>query len=470
MMPGRGFVAAVLALLVVPTGVHAAAIDGATLSLWWGAPFAGLLLSLAILPAAAPKFWHNRFPTISAAWAIAFLAPFMTVYGLGATGEQLAHAILEEYLPFILLVGSLFIVTGGLHVAARLSGSPASNTLLLGIGTAIASLIGTTGAAMLLLAPLLRANRWRERTAHIFIFHIFLTANIGGALTPIGDPPLFLGYLSGIDFFWTTKAMFLPMLTLVGPLLIGFFLLDRHHWRRETRTPAASAPDAPPGFKLSGAVNLLFLAVIVGAVLLSGMWRSPIALNLFGTEMPLQNLVRGSLLILAALGSWFLTPARLRRENGFDWFPITEVAVLFLAIFITILPVIAILKAGAAGPAAILINIVGGGAEANPLAYFWVTGILSSLLDNAPTYLVFFNAAGGDPAWLMGEGARILLGISMGAVFMGANSYIGNAPNLMVRAMVVRSGVTMPGFIGYIGWALVWLLPLFVIQSWLFFR
>ncbi len=444
-------------------------LDGAVLHLGWGLPFAGILLSIALVPLAAPRVWHHHFGKIAVGWALAFLLPAALVHGPAVAGTEFAHVMLAEFLPFLLLVGSLFVVTGGIRITGNLVGTPETNLALLACGTALASVMGTTGAAMLLVAPLIRANAWRSHVTHIFVFHIFLVANVGGALTPIGDPPLFLGYLKGVDFFWTLRHLALPTLAMVLPLLGLFYLLDRRAFARETATPPQmEASDERLG--IEGRVNLLFLAGIVGGVVLSGAWRPGVAWQLFGTELPLQDLARGAILLACAGLSLAFTRKATRVANGFTWAPIREVGLLFFAIFVTIVPVIAIMRAGAGGAASGLVGLVNQGGQPVDALYFWIAGGLSSVLDNAPTYLVFFNLAGGDAERLMHELTRTLVAISAGAVFMGANTYIGNAPNFMVKAIAEAAGIRMPGFFGYIGWAAAILIPLFLLQTVLFFR
>jgi Na+/H+ antiporter NhaD/arsenite permease-like protein len=319
---------------------------------------------------------------------------------------------------------------------------------------------------MVLIRPLLRANAWRARRAHVVIFFIFLVANIGGSLSPLGDPPLFLGFLKGVPFFWPTVHMLAPMLLCAGILLVVFFALDSWMMRGDGPPPASRSS----GIRIEGALNFALLAGVVGAVLMSGTWRPGMVLTVYHVDVPLEGLVRDLLLLLLALASWLLTPPAIRQANEFSWFPIVEVAKLFAGIFVTIVPAIAILRAGTGGAMAMVIDAVST-ADGQPLnvMYFWLTGILSSFLDNAPTYLVFFNTAGGDPAVLSGAMAPTLLAISAGAVFMGANTYIGNAPNFMVRAIAEESGLKMPSFFGYMGWSCAFLLPVFALLTLVFF-
>lgn len=468
------FVRAVLVLAFMLPGagpVLAAEVDGRALSVLWAVPFAGLLLSIAVLPLATPHFWHHHFGKITLAWAMAFLVPFALSFGPGAAGAGLVHAAVAEYIPFIILLTALFVVAGGVHVRGNLHGTPALNTAILAIGAVLASMMGTTGASMLMVRPLIRANDNRTHRTHVIIFFIFIVANAGGSLTPLGDPPLFLGFLKGVDFFWTMRHILPETLFLVGSLLAIFFLLDSWYYRhREELLPVDPTPDTRE-FGIDGPANLALLLAVVGLVLLSGLWKTPLAFSVMGTEVGIPGLVRDLGLIAVITVSIVITPASVHVDNQFSWAPMQEVAKLFAGIFLTIVPVIAMLRAGVDGPfGAVVAAVTRPDGSPNPAMYFWATGILSSFLDNAPTYLVFFNTAGGDPATLMGPMAATLTAISAGAVFMGANSYIGNAPNLMVKAVAEDRGVPMPSFFGYMAWSSAVLLPLFGIMTLVFFR
>jgi Na+/H+ antiporter NhaD/arsenite permease-like protein len=360
-------------------------------------------------------------------------------------------------------------VAGGIYVRGNLHGSPVLNTSLLAIGAVLASLMGTTGASMLLIRPLIRANDNRRHKAHVVIFFIFNVSNIGGSLTPLGDPPLFLGFLKGVDFFWTLRNILPETAFLLACLLVIFFVLDSWFYRREGVLPVDPTPDTERlGF--DGGLNFLLLLVVVGLVLMSGLWRSDVVFDVAGTPLSLPALVRDLGLLAVTVVSLKLTAARVHAANQFSWEPMKEVAKLFAGIFLTIIPVIAMLRAGVDGPfGAVVRAVTGPDGQPLPAMYFWATGVLSSFLDNAPTYLVFFNTAGGDPQQLMTTLAPTLAAISAGAVFMGANSYIGNAPNLMVKAIAEERGVAMPSFFGYMAWSCAVLVPLFVVLTFLFF-
>jgi Na+/H+ antiporter NhaD/arsenite permease-like protein len=461
--------AIVAAALGVPAVALAADLDGRALSVWWALPFAGVLLSIALFPLVAMRVWHHHYGKITAAWALAFFVPFLVVHGPALAGASLVHALVAEYIPFIMLLTALFTVAGGIYVRGNLHGSPVLNTSLLAIGAVLASLMGTTGASMLLIRPLIRANDNRRHKAHVVIFFIFIVSNIGGSLTPLGDPPLFLGFLKGVDFFWTLRNILPETAFLLACLLVIFFVLDSWFYRREGVLPVDPTPDTERlGF--DGGLNFLLLLVVVGLVLMSGLWRSDVVFDVAGTPLSLPALVRDLGLLAVTVVSLKLTAARVHAANQFSWEPMKEVAKLFAGIFLTIIPVIAMLRAGVDGPfGAVVRAVTGPDGQPLPAMYFWATGVLSSFLDNAPTYLVFFNTAGGDPQQLMTTLAPTLAAISAGAVFMGANSYIGNAPNLMVKAIAEERGVAMPSFFGYMAWSCAVLVPLFVVLTFLFF-
>ena len=446
-------------------------LPGATLSPVWMVPFLGILLSIALVPLTAPNFWHHHFGKTSAFWALAFLIPFAANFGIDLAVHEVAHTLLAEYLPFMILLLALYTVAGGIHIRGNLHATPALNTGLLALGTMLASIMGTTGAAMLMIRPLLRANDNRRHQAHVVIFFIFLVANVGGALTPLGDPPLFLGFLKGVDFFWTTKTMFWPTLTAAFILLGLFYAIDRWFFAQDDEEkPRRVDPTPDTPISVQGKLNFVLLAGILCAVLISGLWKPDLEITILGTARELQNVLRDLALLGIAWASWRLTPQSVRRAHHFAWGPIVEVAKLFAAIFLTIIPAIAILRAGNAGVLAPLVALVSDPTGApNNVLYFWVTGMLSSVLDNAPTYLVFFNVAGGNPTELMGPLANTLTAISAGAVFMGAMTYIGNAPNFMIKSIAEVRGVKMPSFIGYMGWSTAILLPVFGLLTIMFF-
>jgi len=439
------------------------------LPVWWVIPFVGILLSIALFPLFAPRFWHHHFPKISLFWALAFAVPFVWFFRDAALHE-IAHIFFADYLPFIILLWALYTVSSGILVSGTLDGSPRQNTMLIAAGTLLASLIGTTGASMVLIRPLLRAIAWRRHRVHVVVFFIFLVSNIGGSLTPLGDPPLFLGFLHHVPFFWTLHLA--PATAMVSiPLLGIFYLFDRRYYRRETGHPELSSLV----LGLRGGQNFLFLAGIIAAVLMSGIWKLG-TVDVLGVHLTKEGMLRDAILIVIGLTSLKTTSAAIHKDNQFSWFPIREVAILFAAIFMTIIPALAILKAGVNGALKPLVELAD-----QPASYFWLTGGLSSFLDNAPTYLTFFNTALGAlvPGLPEPEAVRQLIhlhghylhAISCGAVFMGANTYIGNAPNFMVKSIAEETGVQMPSFFGYmIKFSIPFLIPLFLLATVVFFR
>jgi Na+/H+ antiporter NhaD/arsenite permease-like protein len=445
---------------------------GEVLPLWSAVPFVGILLSIAVFPLLAPHFWHRHYPKVAAGWALVFALPFTWAYG-GRALHEIAHIFVIDYVPFLILLFGLFTVSGGLVLRGSLRGTPEVNAGMLLAGTLLASWIGTTGAAMVMIRPLLRANAGRRHKVHTLVFFIFLVANVGGSLTPLGDPPLFLGFLHGVPFFWTLHLAG-PMALTAGLLLAVYYAIERRRYRQEGPLPPADGARVP--LALAGAHNLLFLAGILGAVLLSGFWKDAGTVHLLGVDAGIQNLARDLLILLMALLSLVTTKKALRRENEFSWGPIREVAYLFAGIFMTIIPALEILHAGERGALAFLIQEV-----TSPARYFWAAGTLSSFLDNAPTYLTFLATALGRFHPGVPEAQAIheliathhvyLVAISAGAVFMGANTYIGNAPNFMVKAIAEEAGVEMPSFFGYIlRWTLPVNIPIFLVVTWVFFR
>jgi Na+/H+ antiporter NhaD/arsenite permease-like protein len=446
---------------------------GAVLPAWSALPFLGILLSIALFPLVAAHAWHRHYPKVALAWGLLLMVPFVWVYGHTAVHEIL-HTLIADYLPFIILLSALFTIGGGIYVRGALRGTPWVNAGILVAGTLLASWVGTTGAAMVLIRPLLRANAHRKRRAHTVVFFIFLVANIGGSLTPLGDPPLFLGFLRGVPFFWTLRLA--PEMLLVAALVLAvYFVWDTLLWKKES--PEVRLHHAKHGWqerlRIEGAHNLFFLAGVLAAVILSGVWH-PGTVRLLGIPQGIENLARDAFLLVMLAASWLTTPKALHKANGFTWGPIKEVAILFAAIFITIIPALSILKSGEHGALAWLIRGV-----KTPAEFFWATGILSSFLDNAPTYLTFLSSALGRLypevaereaiLRLIAEHGAFLKAIATGAVFMGANTYLGNAPNFMVRSIAEEAGVEMPSFLGYMKYSLVVLVPVFLLVTWLFF-
>ena len=459
--PVPALIAALLVML--PQAAQAATLDGAAMRWPLALPFAGLLLSIALGPLLFAKFWHAHFGKIAVAWSAVTLALLARQAGGSAMFAAFTHAMLGEYLSFIVLLFALYTVAGGIVVSGDIRGTPWNNTAILALGTLMASIVGTTGAAMILIRPLIRANVARRHNVHVMIFFIILVANVGGALSPLGDPPLFIGFLNGVDFFWTTSNLWIQTGIVAGTLLAMFAAFDLWRFRSEP-VDRRVAPLAP--VRIRGLVNVVLIAAIIGCILLSANWRPGVAVDIFGTRLELQNLVRDGLLVVIALLSLWWTRDEHREANGFSWEPIREVAKLFAGIFIVIIPVLAVLDAGPRGFFAWLLSAVTEpDGTPHEVAYFWYTGVMSAFLDNAPTYLLFFKLAGGDARELMGALSGTLAAISMGAVYMGALTYIGNAPNFMVAAIAVQSGIKMPSFFGYLLWAAAILVPLFLLLT-----
>lgn len=452
---------------------------GKVLPLWSCIPFLGMLLSIAIFPLVKPKWWEHNMLKVSIFWSLVFLVPFGFAFGASMLTFQVLEIVLLDYLPFIVLLFGLFVAAGGIVLKGTLVGTTKVNITLLLIGTALASWVGTTGAAMLMIRPIIKANAWREKKAHIIIFFIFMVANIGGCLTPVGDPPLFLGFLRGVPFFWTMR-LFPIMLFNLAILTIIFIILDKNLYNKEIaagRTPHKNAGNkVKEPLRLEGAHNFIFILMIVGAVILNGLLPGFAAfadqatgelygLHIHGVVFPYNSIVQMVIILAAAFLSMMTTKKSTRQSNSFTFAPIEEVAQLFIGIFLTMIPALAILKANGASLGL-----------HEPWQFFWSTGLLSSFLDNAPTYLVFLTTAGAvgfteGVATTVGIVAvKDLLAISAGAVFMGANTYIGNAPNFMVKSIAEENKIKMPSFFGYMAWSVAILFPIFLLNTLIFFR
>ncbi len=444
-------------------------------SLLYCIPFAGILLCIALFPLVMPTWWEDHQAPVVLAWSLAFIVPFVMGFGAHHTAEVVLECIINDYLTFIVLLFGLFCVAGNITLEGDLAGSPRINVGLLLFGTLLSSWVGTTGASMLMVRPIIKMNSWRRRKRHIMIFFIFLISNIGGCLTPIGDPPLLMGFMRGVPFFWSLRL--LPILAFnAAVLLFVFYHLDMRAYRKDIadgRKPDISKPGTE--IRIAGLHNLIFLAAIVVAVLLSGTLPSlPLFRNADGTVRGIPILgevtltwpavIEIAIILASAWLSFRTTSAKVRTENHFTWGAIKEVAILFIGIFITMQPALMILKANGASL----------GLD-SPYQMFWATGALSSFLDNTPTYLVFLTTAGslgfteGLATALGTVPAKMLVAISCGAVFMGANTYIGNAPNFMVKSISDENGVRMPSFFGYILWSLGFLIPVFILDTLIFF-
>jgi Na+/H+ antiporter NhaD/arsenite permease-like protein len=450
----------VLAATFAPDIAYAAALDGTALGWPWALPFVGILLTIAAGPLLFPRLWHHHYGKFAFVWSTLAIVPIAALYDVPTAAAAFVHALLAEYLSFIVLLFTLYVVAGGILVTGELRGTPLTNTAILAFGTLIASIVGTTGAAMILIRPLLRANANRLHNAHVVVFFIILVANVGGALSPLGDPPLFVGFLRGVTFFWTAQHLWLQTAILAVIVLAMFVVVDIWFHRQDKRVTLIGEPPLPPDrLRVQGNINFLLLAAVIAVILIASQWKPGIEYEIVGTKVQLQELMRDGTLIAIAIGSLVLTPNEHRDSNGFTWEPIREVAILFAGIFACIVPVLAMLQAGKAGAFGWLPQLIEDSVVPNEVAYFWLTGVLSAFLDNAPTYLVFFELAGGNAQTLMGPLAPTLAAISMGAVYMGALTYIGNAPNLMIYAIAQERGIKMPSFVGYMFWATLILLP-----------
>ena len=444
-------------------------LDGAVLSWPWSLPFVGLLLTIATGPLLFPRIWSRHYGKIAAGWSALTVVAIAFAFGAATALDALLRAMLLDYMSFIALLFSLYVVAGGILMTGNLHGTPAGNTGMLLLGTALASLVGTTGAAMIAVRPLIRANLHRRHNAHVLVFAIFLIANVGGALTPLGNPPLFVGFLHGVDFSWPAQHLFSAASLVVVMVLAIFAAIDFWYYRREHHEVVSRHKTEATVVRIRGVINVYLLGCIIAAILLSATWKPNIVITIRGVTLESQNLARDAIIVVVALVSLKLTPAEHREANGFSWEPIREVAKLFAGIFVCIIPMLAMLSAGPRGAFAWMLALTSTGDTTHNLAYFWLSGILSSFLDNAPTYLMFFELAGGDARELMGPLAGTLAAISLGASSMGAMTYIGNAPNLMIYAIGVERGIAMPSFFAFMGWSSAVLLPVFAIVGSLYF-
>lgn len=460
-----------------PTAVFAAeeAVAVPAVPLWLCIPFAGLLLCIAVLPLLKPVWWEEHQPHAVLFWSLLFVIPFALLFSGATALETVLECIVNDYLTFIILLFGLFCVSGNITMSGDLAGSPRVNVMLLALGTLLSSWIGTTGASMLMIRPVIKMNSWREKKRHIVVFFIFLVSNIGGVLTPIGDPPLLMGFMRGVPFFWSLSLFPLMLINMIV-LLFVFYWIDRRAYRKDIAK--GLKPDiskAGTEVKLKGAHNLIFLVMIVVGVILSGtlpglsIFQNASGgvkgIHLFGeVTLGYPALIEIVIILLAAFLSFRTTQAEIRMENHFTWSAIREVAVLFVGIFITMQPALMILKANGAN-----LGIT------EPYQMFWATGLLSSFLDNTPTYLVFLTTAGalgfqdGILTTLGMVPVKMLMAISTGAVFMGATTYIGNAPNFMVKSIADENGIRMPSFFGYLLWSLAILFPVLLLDMLLFF-
>jgi Na+/H+ antiporter NhaD/arsenite permease-like protein len=447
-------VACAIALLPLPAS--AGTLDGASLGWPWLLPLVGLVLSIAVGPLLLPRLWRRHYGKIAFVWGTLALSPLAALRGYPTALQALLDAFVTHYLGLIMLLLALYVVAGGILVTANLRGTPLVNAAFLAFGTLIASVVGTTGAAMILLRPLIRANAARLDNAHVVIFFILLVVNIGGAFSPLGSPPLILGLAAGADFLWIAARLWMPTAMVAGIVLGAFLVVDLWHYRRDRLITTVGESRPPLSLRVRGGGNLLLLAAIMGVVVAGALWRPGIGLELYGVRLELQHLVRDVSLMAIALASLALTPDEHREVNDFTWEPMIVVAALLAGLFACLVPVLAMLEAGHGGAFAWLAALLqGSSALPRDVASFWLTGAFAAVINNVPAYRTFLDLAGaaGPPP------ASALAAISMGAVYLGALTYLGNAPNLMVHALAVERGVRMPGFFGYLGWSTSVLLP-----------
>lgn len=449
--------------------------DLSSLPLWICLPFVGVLLCIAILPLVAGEWWEKRQPLVIIVLSLLFVIPFAVMYGAGVAAETVLECLFNDYLTFIVLLFGLYCVAGNINLEGDLAGCPRVNIIILILGTLFSSFIGTTGSSMLFVRPIIKMNAWRKRRAHVMVFFIFLVSNIGGCLTPIGDPPLLMGFSRGVPFAWSFRLFPVLLVNMVILLLI-FYVIDKKEYRKDLAD--GMRPDISSGrtrFRIRGIHNVIFLAMIILAVVLSGVLPQfpvfqdasgeTIGIHIYGeVSFPVTALIEVIIILIAAFLSFYTTKKEIRTSNHFTWGSIREVAVLFIGIFITMQPALMILR-----------EVGSGLGLTKPFQMFWATGALSSFLDNTPTYLVFLTAAGAT-GFTTGMATavgiipvKMLMAISCGAVFMGANTYIGNAPNFMVKSISDENGVRMPSFFGYMWWSIRFLIPVFIIDMLLFF-
>jgi Na+/H+ antiporter NhaD/arsenite permease-like protein len=419
---------------------------------WMVLPFVLLLLCIATLPIAAHRFWEHHYPKIASALGLITTAYYLFVL---KSSTPVLHAI-DEYINFMSLIGSLYVISGGINIRVRGEATPFVNVVFLLIGAVLANIIGTTGASMLLIRPWIRMNKIRITGFHV-VFFIFIVSNAGGCLTPIGDPPLFLGFLRGVPFWWIFQHAWPAWLLVVGLLLIVFYLLDRKNFLRAPADVRAREEE-PEQWNFRGLPNAFLLLVVLIAVFLPHHWK--VGTNTFGVT------VSALLMLAAALASWKFTPQHIHEANDFNFEPVREVGWLFIGIFLTMMPALDLLAHGD------LIKL------SSPVQYYFACGTLSAFLDNAPTYLTFLASEMGshqldigspaDVLLFVEKDAPFLLAVSLGAVFFGAGTYLGNGPNFMVKAICTKANVRTPGFLGYlVGYTLPFLVPILILVGWL---
>lgn len=431
-------------------------------SFLWAIPFLGIIFSMSFLPLLAPNFSEKHGGAIPFGWTVVYLACVAWFFGFHELISATLVPLLNDYVSFIIQIATLYVVAGGIFVDFPNGKGPVFNTMFLFFGSLLAGWIGTTGAAMLLIRPFLRANAQRKYKVHLMVFFIFLVANIGGAATPLGDPPLFIGFLKGVDFFWFIQHLSSVLFGTIFALCGLFYIVDTILFKKETGRFAAGRDNI--SFIIKGARNLFFLVMVLFTVILCQFESS---FEIAGQTYNYSSILRNVILVSIAVLSIKTTSKNIREKNGFTFAPIREVAEFFVAIFITVAPILSILSKGENGSLAMIFNWIAPNGEFILSKCFWASGLLSSILDNAPTFLIFFHLTSGNAAELMTTKAAILSSFSISTVFMGALTYIGNAPNLMVRSISEHHGIKVPSFLGFMGWSIGILAPIFLVISWL---
>ena len=447
---------------------------GATLSPFWALPFVGIILSIALFPLFAPSFWSKHYGKVSLAWTLITIGALIFVRGIPVTVHAVVAELFDEYFPFVFLLTALFTITGGIKLNGNFAGTPPVNVGILAAGAILSSWLGTTGAAVLLIRPLLAANAWRQRKAHTIMFFIFIVANIAGSLTPVGNPPILMSFISSVPFFWSMQMLAIPTLFATLLLLGIYYLVDWHFYQKDKS--AKPKEEGPISLSLKGTANLVLLIIAISAVIISS-FDMGVLFTIYNVKIGISLVTELVMLALLTYISIRITPKAIRKANNFSWEPMLEVGKLFVGIFICMIPLVAMLKAGESGAMSPLIKSLTS-ASGNPIngMYYWLSGLLSAFLDSAPAFLVFFNVAASPAAgaglvahaYMTNVVPHTLMAIMIGASFMGALTYIGNAPNMMVKAIAEENGVKMPTFFAYLFWASVALIPVFILVQLVF--
>jgi Na+/H+ antiporter NhaD/arsenite permease-like protein len=448
-------------------------LNGSLISPFWALPFLGIILSIALFPLLLPDFWGKHYGKVAIAWSVIVLIGIGISQGPGISLKTFLSVMTDQFFPFIFLLLSLFTITGGISLEGEHEGTPKINVIILFIGAILSSWLGTTGAAVLLIRPLIKANSWRKFKVHTIIFFIFIVGNIGGSLTPIGNPPLLMGFISKIPFFWPTSKLLAPTALTTILLLVIYFFIELFYFKKETGNRAFKGKSK---ITVSGSWNIVLLVFAIFAVVLSS-YDFGTAFMLYNVPVPLSELAEILILICITFISVKITSKEIRAQNNFTWHPIIEVGKIFAAIFICMAPLIAMLRAGIDGPMGFIVHSLSN-AQGQPLngMYYWLSGGLSAFLDSAPAYLVFFNTAAAPAAalnmaphlYMANIIPTTLIAITAGASFMGAITYIGNAPNMMVKAIAEENNIKMPSFFGYMAWSVLILVPIFILVQFLF--